>query len=781
MSVDLQFARYYFFLILYLLGSGCNTTKHLEADQSFLIQNNIEFVGDQKIKKKRLLRDELTRLYKQKPNGNTLIFVPKEHFYYKLEDTAGTSKFNKRFKQWQMRQFGEEPAIFDLEKTDKTAQALQYYLQNKGYFEAEVQYFLDYRGKENEKIMVTYEVGTKAIYVFDSLSYYSRDSVLNVLLQKIKPESKLAKGSPVDQTLYSEEVTRITSYLRNNGYAFFQPAYITELKGDSIGTNVNVDLEVLLPPSDSMHRTYTIGDVNVYPGYDPNVNTTKILDTLGLGIYFWRNDSTYAVRPKTILNCISLDRDSLFRQTDYDRTYRQLNNLGIYRLVTIQESKDSLDPNQLNFNIYLQPNDRFEFGADAEINTSNSPFIGRLFGVSGGISLRHRNLLKGAELFVADLEGGVDLNLSNLDSLINTVDFTVNTNLYFPKFIDPFRVYRGLNKLGVLSDRFYDEVNEKATTRVGLGYNFLERFNLYTINTFNTSIGYEFRLSNGNRYRINHAKIDYFSPRTTTYFDTLILDNNPFLQRSFDKQLFIGLILRDFDFNLSRRGNRYGESYNLGIQLEASGFEIWAANRIVNSINGTQDTFALRLPTDTIQFSQYVRTQVDFRYSKRYNSKQSVALRLYSGLSFPFGYGDNVPYVKQFFSGGSESIRAWSAREIGPGGYRDPLTIEDGTNPLLFYQSGEFKLEFNAEYRFHMMELFGLRFEGALFLDAGNIYTLKRDKARPLSHLRWTPEYETVDGSVVKIGDNFLKYMAVGTGFGLRIDLTYFMCSYPKK
>ncbi|MBR9920546.1 MAG: BamA/TamA family outer membrane protein [Bacteroidetes bacterium] len=778
MKFVFRFARYYFFFILGLSFLGCNTTRHLEGDDSFLIRNEIEFVGNKKIRKKRQLREELTRLYKQEPNGTTLLFVPKEHFYYKLLDTAGTSNFNKRLKQWQMRQFGEEPAIFDRDKTERTAQAIEYYLQNKGYFEADVEYFIDYRGKRNQKIIVTYEVGPKTRYLIDSVTYRSADPKVHAHLQKLKIESLLAPGQPVDQTLYADEVNRITAYLRENGYAFFQPAFISELSGDSTGTTVDIELEVLLPEADSLHQTFTIGDIHVYPGFNPNLPMPTVVDTLEAGLYFWSQDSTYAVKPKTILDNLSLHRDSLFRQTDYDRTYRQLNNLGIFRLVTLQESRDPDNPNKLNFNIYLQPNDRFEFGADAEINTSNSPFIGRLFGVSGGISLRHRNLLKGAELFVADVEGGVDLNLSNFDSLINTVDFTTNGNLYLPKLMDPFRVYRGLNKIGIISDKFYDNLNERASSRIGVGYNFLQRFNLYVINSLNTSFGYDARFPNGTRYRVNHAKIDYFSPRTTNYFDTLILNKNPFLQRSFDKQLFTGLLIRDFDINFNRRPNQFGESFNIGLQLEGSGAEVALANWVHNKINNVQDTFSLRTNTDTIQFSQYLRSQVDVRYTKRFNSKQSFALRFYTGLAFPFAYGDNVPYVKQFFAGGAESIRAWSAREIGPGGYRDPLTVENNPNPLLFYQSGEFKIELNAEYRFYMMELFGLRFEGALFLDAGNIYTLSPDPNRPLSHLRWTPDYEIIDGATVKVGDNFLQYLAVGSGFGLRLDVTYFMIRF---
>ena len=540
---------------------------------------------------------------------------------------------------------------------------------------------------------------------------------MSQILQDIQGQSRLAVGQPVDSRIYGEEVGRITNWMRENGYAFFSSGYIGELTGDSSNMQVDVRLEVFPPAIDSSHQTFRIGDINVFPGYDPNEPAATRRDTLGEGIYFHSSDGSYTVKPKTILDVLSLQKDSLFRQSDYDRTYKQLNNLGIFRIVSIQESRDTLEHDRLNFNIFLTPNDRFEFGSDLEINASNSPFIGRLFGVSGGISLRHLNIFHGAELFVGNLEGGVDLNLGNLDSLVNTVDVNINTSIYFPKFVDVFGVYKGLDRLGLFRDGFYEELKENASTRVGLGYNYLETIDLYVINSFNANIGYDFRTSRRTRFRVNHVQIDYFSPRTTMYFDTLILEKNLFLFNSFDKQLFTGFLLREIDFSYNSAQNRFGESYAMLGQLEFSGVEVFAANLLANALDNSPviDTFALKFPSDTISFSQFIRTELDLRHYRKFNNRQSLALRFFAGVAFPIGYGESVPYVKQFFSGGPQSIRAWAAREIGPGGFRDPLTLDDNPNPLLFYQTGEFKLELNAEYRFNMLELFGLRFEGALF------------------------------------------------------------------
>jgi outer membrane protein insertion porin family len=762
--------------LAFLLAS-CNTAKYLGPDESFLDKNRIEFKTTEQIKKKGNLKSELSTLYKQEPNGR-FFFIPREWFYYNVQDTLGRSNFVRGYRRWMMRQFGEEPVIYKAQEAEATERSMEYFLQHKGYFLANVQSFSEYSDRKQKKVTITYEIHPNRQYLIDTVAFISRDTQVQRHLRDIRKNTLLRRGSPLDASLYDQESARIVNYLRNQGYAYFNQNYLASLEADSAEFGVRLTMEALLPPNDSLHRTYTVGDIYFYPNYSPSGPPPDNIDTVAAGIYFIGSNSDFKIRERTLLNTLYLKKGELFRQDNYDRTNRQLNNLGLFRFVTLKAEPDPDVHGRLNFRIYLTPNARFSYGTDLEVNTSNSPFIGRrLLGVSGNVSFRHRNFFRGAELFITSFEGGLDLNLSKLnqvDSLINTVDLRYQSDLYFPKFIDFFGAYRLLDKLKLVRHPFYVALRDRGATRLSVGYNYLERINLFSLNSLNVGFGYDFRPSSRHRYIINHFGIDYLSPRTTGLFDSLVLSQNENLRLSFDKQLFTSFLFRDFHYTFTGLQNRLGESHSFITRLELSGLEVFLANKLYNSLAAPEkrDTFALDIEGSEIEFSQYARVEFDYRHYRRFSKNQFLVLRAAIGYAAPFGFSTSVPYVKQLSAGGPQSVRAWHAREIGPGGYLDPLTQAPGVNPTLFYQTGNFKLDFNVEYRFPFFTFFGIKYEGALFLDAGNVWNTYSDPGRPFSQLRWTPLY---DADNKKIADNLFKYIAVGTGFGLRLDFSYFI------
>ena len=272
-----------------------------------------------------------------------------------------------------------------------------------------------------------------------------------------------------------------------------------------------------------------------------------------------------------------------------------------------------------------------------------------------------------------------------------------------------------------------------SPTQVSLGYNFLALFDLYSYHIFNSSYGYDLKPKN-NRYILKNLGIDLLRPTTQPAFRDL-LDNNPFLANSFGDQLFTGFLMRDFDFIRTTKESVHGETYYFQVSTELSGWEILAANRLYNSLSGNNGIW--RLGND-LEFSQYAKVELDARYNKRYSNKLKLAARLNVGVARPFGNSTAVPYVKQFFAGGPQSIRAWGARGLGPGSYVDPLTTNPD-NRLLFYQTGDFKFEANAELRFFVSRIWAVQLEGAYFLDIGNVWTIRRDDNRPGSQLQWRP------------------------------------------
>lgn len=763
---------------LLLLFSACNTTKYLKDDQFLLTKNSIKIKSESKIKNKSTLSYELSTLYKQKPNTNFLLFFPREWFYFVTQGPGDTTRFDR----WQRRVIAEAPAIYEERLADSTARSMEYYLQYNGYYNVNVIPDDRVHGK---KVSVTYFVYPHQQFTIDTVVFSSQDTIINRILQEIKPQTLLKEHQPLTRTLYEQERDRIATYFRNHGYAYFYSNSIAPLDVDTTEApkKATVYLEVLPPPGDSVHRQYRVGSINIYSQYDPTSDERNLQDTIIEGYRFITPNNIFKVKPQVIINSIFLHQGHLYSQEDYDKTVKQLSALGMYKFVRVQESQDSLNPQILNFTVELTRNPKLEAGVDFEVNYTNrsAASVGNLIGVSVSPSLRHRNLFKGAEVLVSNLGAGVEINPSVGDSLNrfwNTIDLRAQTELFLPRFSDYLGIWRGLNSArvsktsGLITDDFYRLMRESASTRFSVSYNYLLLIDFYRYNLLNASYGFQLRRSNtqaNSLYIINHVGIDYLSPKTDTLFRE-ILNSNPFLKRSFGKQLFVSFLFRDLTYSRTTRVNRAGVSHYVGFNVEAAGAEIWAANSIYNAFALKSDTLRIG-GTD---FSQYFKLEGEYHRYKSLTPRSSIAGRISLGIARPFGYTTDVPYVKQFSVGGPNSIRGWAIRELGPGGYVDSLTLDSknrGRNRLLFYQTGDLKLEFNLEYRFHLF----LLLNGAFFLDGGNIWTLKNDPQRPGSQFLLRARTLTNTDAVYKVNDPFYKQIALNTGFGLRLDLSYFI------
>lgn len=747
-----------------------------------MVKNEIVLSKEFKIRERKSLIYELETLYKQRPNENypILPWVSRRWFWYRYENRPDTTKAKRSLKN-----LGEPPAVFSDEAAYRTAENMKFFLQNRGWFDAEVYHVRDRLNEEGNKMAVTYYVNPKQRYLVDTVNILSEDEQVKEIVQGISETSVLRPGKPVDVVLYEQEVNRISKHLRNTGYAYFYPRYIPPLTGDSLDHRVKIDLEVLLPNQDSLHRRYTVGDVYIYPQFEPANEVSEYRDTMYRGFHFLLPDSSdIRVRPSAIARNVFLRKGGLYSQSDFDRTNNALAKLGVYKIINIREEEDPFRAGVLNFRIYLTPRKIFEIGGDVEINTSginSSAFnnqSARLVGSGIGLSWKDRNTFKGAELLVINSDLAFDFDVSqfsNPDSLVNTLDFKVQADVYLPRFSDYLGLWRTLNQTKIIKDGFYRRLKEKSSTKIGVGYNFINRFRIYRLNNFDLSYGYEIPQTKTSRYSVTHFGASFFLPIELEGLREILADN-PFLQNSFDRQLFTGFLLRNLGYTYTSPTTRRGESYSITGNFELSGLEVWGANRIYNAFSAIDKEFALRGKNDVTSFSQFVLFEGDFRYYNQISPKRQLAYRLYTGIGVPFGFSGELPYIKQFFVGGPNSIRAWRARELGPGGYLDPLTRLPNANPLLFYQTGSFKLETTIEYRFKMFDIAGFDWNGAAFIDAGNVWTLRNDPERPLSKLSWNPKREVLSsGEIITTQENLFKQIAVGVGYGVRIDFLYFI------
>ncbi|MEM7105888.1 MAG: BamA/TamA family outer membrane protein [Bacteroidota bacterium] len=694
--------------------------RYLKKDEVLLVKNKISIENSLKSDSKRSLNYELNNVVKQQPNRKFLgLFRTRLWLYNRTErDTT------KKFRRWLHNKVGEPPVLYDSVSTTTTATTMQNYLNNKGYFVADVQPKTTIKKK---KAVTNYHIDTRPIYSVDSLSYRIAQPDIDSIIKSNNEATLLQKGSPVDNNLFDSEKNRLTKLLRNNGYAYFYRNYIAYKSFDSTDYKVDVTTFIYPPEDSAVHETYQVGDIYIFPGFYPSSKNPVPFDTLEVDEYKFLYREKMGIKTKPLMNAIFLKKGNIFKQDDIDATNKKLGNLGIYKFVSIRFSKNKDEPNQVDFFIYLTPSKKLMLGFDFEINTANASALG----TSININHRNRNIFKGAEIFSIGLEGGVEFGFSESQTLLNTLDIGTQFSLLFPKWIVPFKIK--------------SNPRHSPKTRLTLEYDYQDRIQYYRNSLFSASFGYEWQPRPSIRHELTPISLNFLRINEVRERFQDILDNNPFLQNSFTDQFFLG---GNYSFILTTPSFKNESSIYYRANAEVAGNSIGLMDRII------QPDFPFK-PFD-INYSQYLKVESDFRYYKSTGRKSSLASRIFIGVGMAYGNSDEVPYVKQYFAGGTTGMRAWRLRELGPGGYIDTLTQNDPT--IQFYQAADFKLEANIEYRFDIISVV----EGAIFLDAGNIWTLKEDNR----------------GIEAKLTKDFYRQIALGTGFGLRLDFSYFIIRF---
>ena len=736
-------------LLPLLVLSACNVTKHLDAEKGerLLVKNALKIKAEKRLSlsAKTALSNELAPFYRQKPNRRSLgFFYPRLSLYYKFRDRKSD------FAKWINKRIAEPPVVYDSTLAKRTALNFKTQMRQSGYFRAESSFKTTFVGKYKAK--TTYQLDLGPRYTVGNVQFTSRDTQILQILQAIAGESLIKRGTPLDIHIFDAEKLRISSVMKNRGYAYFIPQYI-EFGGDSTDTKANITIEVLPYNDSTMHRTYTIGKIEVLSGVVPNFSSMR-RDTTITGVYFAAAEAKLWIRPSLLRRKILLDPGDLFQQSNFDKTLRNLNALGVYRFVSLRPVQDSTETDKINVTVNLSPNERFSPGSDLDFNYSRNSISNGLLGLSPIFFLVNRNLLSGAENLQSSVSYNIEFDISN-PKIVFSQEFKFQNELLFPRFFDYFgfwwvadKVHLGKKRL--LSKNFYERIRSDGEARLSLNYNYLDVTNFYSFHLSNVSFGYRVRSNPEHQYNWDHIGLDVLRPR----FDSLLVPGE-FLQRSFGNQLFTGLVLRSFNYTYANRPNRFGERWNYRFNTELSGLEVLVANRAWPLLSGKkEDVWRI----GDLDFAQFLRLDQEAVYTRNFNQNVVGAVRVGAGVAAPFGDSRAVPFVKQFFVGGPSSLRAWRIRELGPGGYtiRDALTNEPkplATQP--FYQAADFRFEFGGELRFPLF----LWLKGAVFVDGGNIWTLRKDPDRLESELRW---------------DSY-KNIAIGTGFGLRMDLDYFV------
>ncbi len=731
-----------FLVFITLLMTSCGTGKYFQDEETLLTKNKINWVDNEKINNKTLLTLELEGLYRQSPNNNFFWFFPREWFYLSNAEPQDTGWFDN----FRRNNIGEPPAVYSMPSTQETASNMEQFLKNKrGFYNAEVSYDVSQNRHMTE---VTYNIKTGTQYTVNEIEYLGYDSTIVDIIKSVSDKSIIRKGDPLDDGSFSLEKTRIITELQDRGYSSFSPNHL-DIKGDSSNMNHTVDVffEVYPPLPEPEHKLYRIGSINVYTDFFNGQNLAELESyTDEKGIKYYRRSSDFLVNPSTIGNRIYLTPGELMSKNSQTKTLRKLNELGTYRFVSPTARLSAEGDTLVDFNIMMTPQDYkwiSDIGADINYSNVSTTTSRQLFGFSVNGQLTNRNLFGGSEQNTISASNGYEFNLD--DRGLSTFSLSIQNSLEVPKYIDFLKTGRLFNKLNFIGDNQFKNIQEETETSFNLGYNLIDILDFYKINSFNLSLGYNYTPNSRHRVSWTQAGISLFNFDVRPRFIESVQDADLIL-KSFEDNLTTGFLLNTVGYRYTPRANPVGSSYSFIAGLEFSGLEIYGLNSLYNLVTGSENTWKLN---NQFSFAKFIKLEIDARYNKNFSPRSSLAFRFNSGIAVPLA-GQVVPFIKQFSVGGPNSMRAWDQRELGPGSYIFP-NANMTTN---FFQQGDIKLEFNLEYRFDVAWII----EGALFSDIGNVWSLKNDPGRPGA----------------KFTTDFLDQMAIGAGWGIRWDFTYF-------
>ncbi len=671
----------------------------------------------------------------QKPNQSNF-----KLWLHQSIDRDTDSKFWKSVK----KNIAEPPVIMDTTSIEQTVESMDNYLYSQGYFDSGVDYLVRTR---NKKATVRYySFGLKPYYI-KSYRINSFNDTLEQILDNAQTKPFIQPGDVLKLSNYDKEVIRITNELRNNGYANFSPNFISQLRAEKLDS-LDISLDILRPSDTTDFKQFYNGKIKIYHDINQQLLDSSQFNSYELGdmSLFYRGDKL-PIKPRNLLRRISVEPEELYSQRQVDFTKQRLNNLGMYKFVYINSLQDTSNSEVLNYRIYLQSLDKISVGYDIDLHTASNSSLnqGLLFGTTFRTNLRNRNAFRGGESWNTLFELGMELaqRTDQTPSLINSFNLKFQNDFNFPELRDWNGTWTLLEALTRKNERMQARLQKARNfgkSKISVGYDYKEQINFFQTNLFSASMGFQFQNNNW-LIDVDQMGFYYFSPQTRARFDSVVLDPNPGYSNSFVNQLFTGVVLNQMRLNYQKPTNRFGESYAFEFFGEFSGLEIMGAESIYNFFSEREDDF---LFINDIEYARFIKLSASGSYLREFESGRSVGFRISTGILLPLE--ENSPFVKQFFVGGANSVRAWQERDLGPGTFQ---SSEDDS--ILPYQVGDFKFDIMSELRFPIWGYF----KGALFLDAGNIWAINDNDSR-------------IGGQLEK---DFYKEIAVGTGLGLRLDI----------
>lgn len=713
--------------LLLLLVNACSSARYVPEEKYLLKENEI------KVTTNRLSKSEMDVYFKQHPNRRTFLNVKFPLFWYNISSADCKFFVNKWLRSW-----GEAPVVLDTTLIAPTVKSLGLYVESMGYYDYKISDTVAYNQKKR-KATVVYNVDVSSPIRIRKLSYEIADPAIRELVLADSTSTLLHVGRVLSEENLTKERARITSMLRNKGYYEFRTNFITFEADTTIGHS-RADLKLKLAnvqvgiqdnePVYRNHTKFVVKNIYVNTSYDlveayrdsSYVRSFDTLDYKGVGYLY---SEKLDIRPSVINRINRIALDSLYSERDVNDTYTNLSNLSLFKTITIRFNRATQDSTAtevpLSCEILLSPTLPQGYRIDMEVSSNSSG----LWSFAPAIGYNHQNLFKGAEYFQLNVRGAYQQYIPRDPAYKSSRELGISSSIRLPRFLIPFSPKLSRRNL--------------PHTTFGVLYGYQERPD-YTRQTGGGTFGYSWKSSDRSSFTYNPVEVSVVRMQNidSAFYATL---NDPYMRNLYENH-FIGGATASYEFRSAMVNEQHKRTHFLRIGADVGGNLISLFNSVLPMASDGSHTIL------GSSYAQYAKADINYSMNHRINRLSNIVYHGFMGVGKPYGNSIALPLEKMFFAGGANSLRGWQARTVGPGSA--PL---DTT----FYtpnQVGDMMLEGNVEYRFKLISLL----EGAVFLDAGNIWSLSPDNSTPGASFKF---------------NQFYKDIALNTGLGLRLNLSF--------
>ena len=725
-------------VVMVLVGLfSCSSTKHVPQGKLLLDKVKINVTDPHRD----VETNQLANYLRQNANHRVLGGLKLQLAFYNISGKDSTKWFNR----W-IQRVGTPPVIYDSTLTEASAEQLHTALSNRGFMNNTVTYRVD-ADSVKRKASVNYDITLGEPYYIRSIDYDIPDESLREIILADTSRFNVHSGDLLNFNHLDEWRQGITENLRNHGYYAFNKEYITFI-ADTAADSRAVDLTLNSRdpyrndhmPYYTEHEPFYVRDVVYVTDYDPVAMHDGLWGadtvTMSSGVKVIEGSERY-LRPDVLDECNHIEPGQLYNAEAITRTYRALGRLNILKQINIDVRPLGKVDGVLMVDTYvlLQPDKSQTVSVSLE-GTNSEGDLG--FGV--GLDYEHRNIFKGAEVLSAKAKVSYESISGNIGGLINNnySEYSTELGIRFPKFMAPFlkRSFKRKIQASTLFTVNFDYQARPEYTRViaggGWRYQWTERSRrlAHTLTLVDLSV----------------ISVPKFNDE---FFDRI---TNPLLRYSYQDHLIMRMGYNFYrtnkaEMNVLQMGRFQRDVFTIRANAEMAGNVLYGLSHLTKQKADADGSYKAL----GIRYSQYFKADADYSMTHYFDNRQSIAFHVGAGVAVPYGNSDVLPFEKRFYSGGANSVRGWGVRTLGPGSYNSNNSLSN-----FIYQCGDIRFDVNLEYRaklFWVVEL-------GLFLDAGNIWTIK--------------DYEDQPGGVFKF-NKFYEQIAAAYGAGIRLDFKYFL------